>query len=120
MKITNKKDLKQLEKRRLKGIRLLERGYSCYRIAKELGVRKQKETDSMNDNRNEFDTLISEETRRASAKFIERIQNGTLKKRTASNDSSLDFSEKKALERFNLIVQDRAFEDAFFKTYGKL
>ncbi len=41
MKITNKKDLKQLEKRRLKGIRLLERGYSCYRIAKELGVRKQ-------------------------------------------------------------------------------
>ncbi|MCL8267803.1 winged helix-turn-helix domain-containing protein, partial [Leptospira weilii] len=41
MKITNKKDLKQLEKRRLKGIRLFERGYSCYRIAKELGVRKQ-------------------------------------------------------------------------------
>ncbi|UML78934.1 hypothetical protein [Leptospira kirschneri] len=74
----------------------------------------------MNDHRNEFDALISEETRRASARFIERIQNGTLKKRTAPNDSSLGFSNEKALERFNQIVQDKAFEDAIFETYGKL
>ncbi|ASV12024.1 IS630 family transposase [Leptospira santarosai] len=37
----NEKRLKELEKRRREGIRLLKKGYTCYRIAKELGVSKQ-------------------------------------------------------------------------------
>ncbi|EMN91487.1 hypothetical protein LEP1GSC043_3935 [Leptospira weilii str. Ecochallenge] len=34
----NQKRLKDLEKRRQKGIRLHEKDYTCYRIAKELGI----------------------------------------------------------------------------------
>ncbi|EMM88551.1 hypothetical protein LEP1GSC039_3925 [Leptospira santarosai str. 2000027870] len=33
----NQKRLKDLERRRQKGIRLLEKGYTCYGVAKELG-----------------------------------------------------------------------------------
>ncbi|EMM88124.1 hypothetical protein LEP1GSC039_3558 [Leptospira santarosai str. 2000027870] len=33
----NQKRLKDLERRRQKGIRLLEKGHTCYGIAKELG-----------------------------------------------------------------------------------
>ncbi|WP_139356880.1 helix-turn-helix domain-containing protein, partial [Leptospira alexanderi] len=37
----NQKRLKDLEKRRQKGIALLKKGYTCYGVAKELGVSKQ-------------------------------------------------------------------------------
>ncbi|EMO07885.1 putative terminase, ATPase subunit, gpP-like protein [Leptospira borgpetersenii str. Noumea 25] len=37
----NQKRLKDLEKRRQNGIRLLKKGYTCYGVAKELGVSKQ-------------------------------------------------------------------------------
>ncbi len=73
----------------------------------------------MNDHRNEFDKLISEETKRASARFIEKIKSGKLRKRTVPNYSTLNFSEEKALESFNQIIQDKVFEDAIFETYGK-
>ncbi|EMN88629.1 homeodomain-like domain protein [Leptospira weilii str. UI 13098] len=41
MQRLEREKLKRLEKRRLKGIRLLEKGYTCYRVSKELGVSKQ-------------------------------------------------------------------------------
>ncbi|EMO20698.1 hypothetical protein LEP1GSC168_0014 [Leptospira santarosai str. HAI134] len=72
----------------------------------------------MNEYQDRLDRLISEETKQASARFIEEIKSGKLRKRTIPN-SAPEFSNEDALERFNLIVQDRAFEDAIFETYGK-
>ncbi|MDL5246256.1 IS630 family transposase [Leptospira weilii] len=41
MQRLEREKLKRLEKRRLKGIALLKKGYTCYGVSKELGVRKQ-------------------------------------------------------------------------------
>lgn len=41
MESLERQRLKRLEKRRLKGIALLKRGYSCYGVSKKLGVSKQ-------------------------------------------------------------------------------
>ncbi|EMO57047.1 hypothetical protein LEP1GSC161_0269 [Leptospira santarosai str. CBC1416] len=72
----------------------------------------------MNEYQDKFDRLISEETKQASARFIEKIKSRELRKRVMPN-SVTEFSEEKALKNFNLIVQDKTFEDAIFETYGK-
>lgn len=77
------------------------------------------EAEIMNNDCNEFSMLISEETKQASARFIEKIKSGKLRKRTVPNHSTLKFSEEKALERFKIIVQDKSFEQAISETYGK-
>ncbi|EKR65572.1 homeodomain-like domain protein, partial [Leptospira weilii str. 2006001853] len=41
MQNLEREKLKRLEKRRFKGIALLKKGYTCYGVSKELGVRKQ-------------------------------------------------------------------------------
>ncbi|EMJ64311.1 helix-turn-helix domain-containing protein, partial [Leptospira sp. P2653] len=41
MQRLEREKLKRLEKRRLKGIALLKKGYTCYGVSKKLGVSKQ-------------------------------------------------------------------------------
>ncbi|MDL5247675.1 helix-turn-helix domain-containing protein, partial [Leptospira weilii] len=41
MQNLEREKLKRLEKRRLKGIALLKKGYTCYGVSKKLGVSKQ-------------------------------------------------------------------------------
>ncbi|EMF83618.1 homeodomain-like domain protein [Leptospira weilii serovar Topaz str. LT2116] len=41
MQKLEREKLKRLEKRRLKGIALLKKGYTCYGVSKKLGVSKQ-------------------------------------------------------------------------------
>ena len=66
----------------------------------------------------EFLNTVSEETKRAADKFIERIKNGLITKRTLPNIAE-DFDIDKASKRFSSFVTSKHFENIVKNAYRK-